>query len=190
MFVLKSALLGLGGLVGAAVVTGAIFFGLSFAGAPAPGCAGAGIPISDAAAASFDQKWEAFKAAAKSGPATATFTEEELTSRAQKYVEDRDLPVKNVQVHLCPGESKGQAAGEVKILGRYVDVVVTGHLDTDRERPTVVIDKLTVGAVPRQITSWLADRVEDTVDLSDISTDIRIDEVTTAADSATLKKSQ
>jgi len=189
MFVLKWALLGVGSLAGAAVVTGAVFFGLSFAGAPAPGCADGDIPVSEAAAASFDQKWDAFEAAAKAGPATVTFTEEELTSRAQRYVEDRDLPVKNVQVHLCPGESKGQAVGEVKILGRYVDVVITGHLDTDRESPTVVIDKLTVGAVPRQITSWLVDRVEDTVDLSDISTDVPISQVTTTADSATLTKS-
>jgi len=173
-------------LVLTVIVVGAVVVvGLSFVGNPTPSCADGTIAVSKAAEDSFNSKWNGFEAAVKRGEAaTATFTEEELTSRGARYLTDMNLPAKNLQVHLCAGQSKGQAAAKIEVLGMVRDIVVTGHLQSETGGSRIVLDGIQVGLVPEAVGATLANTA---LGIANIRASIEIPEVTTTSTTATLK---
>lgn len=170
----------------AVVVVGAlVVVGLAFVGSPAASCADGTIATSSAAEASFNAKWNAFEAAARRGEAaTASFTEEELTSRGARYLADLNVPARNLQVHLCAGQSKGQAVANVQVLGVARDIVVTGHLQSETGGSRIVLDGVQVGLVPDVVGATMVNSV---LSVANIRASIEIPEVATTSTTATIK---
>lgn len=152
------------GIVGAMVVAGVALVLLASMETPRPSCADGAISVSKTAEDAFNSKWSAFDAALnRGGEATVTLTEEEVTSRAVRYLADNGFSAGDVQVHLCPGNGAGQAAMRAQIAGRDVQAVVTGHLDLAASRRSIVVDSLQIGQVPQQIATPLANRLIELV---------------------------
>ncbi|MCC6421143.1 MAG: zinc ribbon domain-containing protein [Gemmataceae bacterium] len=137
---------------GTVVMALAVLFALlMFTGDPEPCVARTSTPAA-AAVARAAQKWEAFKAA---GPGTTvSFDEQEATSRGVAYLEERDVPLKNLQVYFCP-DGHAEVKGRVTILGRDVNVLFRGHLDVSGGKNRVVVDSVDAGNLP----SWVGTRV-------------------------------
>jgi hypothetical protein len=175
----------LGSLVGVAVVVVVVVAGLALLGTPSPTCADGPIAVSAAAEGGFITKWNAFNSTInQGGAATVTFSEEEVTSRGAGYLAATGVPAKSLQVHLCPGQGKGQASATMSVAGLDVGVVVTGHLELASKPSRIVVDSLQVGQVPEVIGTLVANRVLEAANIT-VSGDIR--EVSTTSTSATLK---
>jgi hypothetical protein len=171
------------------VLIGAVLLAvvLSFMSAPQPSCANGPVTISDAAADSLQAKWDSFLNSLDRGAAaTVNLTEEELTSSAIRFINDNQIPAKDVQVHLCSGEGKGQATGKVSILNQDIDVFITGHLDLDKDPPDLVVDQLGLGRVPQQLTTWLAQTIIDITRIGEIEIPSGINEAITSSKAVTL----
>lgn len=151
---------------GVVVVVGAVLVGLTFMGGPKASCADGVIATSRAAEDSFNTKWSTFTSALRSGQATVTLTEEELTSRGARYLQESAMPASDFQLHLCPGDGKGQATMNVKMFGRDVQVMVTLHLNPGAGSPKIVLDSVQIGQAPPQVTSWLASSIVGLANLS------------------------
>lgn len=175
----------IGFLVVAAVVVAGVLIVLSTAGSPKPSCADGAVATSKAAEDRFNSKWNSFASALSRGEAaTVTLTEEELTSRGARYLLDSNVPAKNLQVHLCAGQGRGQAAMSMELLGRPIDVVATGHLQLPSANSRVAVDSMQIGSVPEQVASWAANTI---LAVANIPVPQEIREVTTTSTAATLK---
>ena len=154
MFLLK---LLAGIVVGVAVVAGVVVV-LSMMGTPRPSCADGAVTRSAAADASFGTKWSAFDAALKRGEAaTVSLSEEELASRGARYLAETNVPAKDLEIHLCPGQGKGQASLKMAVLGRDVSAVATGHLEVASSPPRIVVDGLQQGVARARMVEALAE---------------------------------
>ena len=175
----------IGGLVVVIVVVVGVVIGLSLVGSPKPSCADGVVATSRAAEDSFNSKWNSFDSALKGGgAATVTLTEEELTSRGSRYLLEKNVPAKNLQVHLCPGQGRGQAAMTTEVLGRALDVVLTGHLQLEQGNSRLTVDSMQIGSVPGQAAALAANTI---LDAANIQVPSEIREVTTTSTAATLK---
>jgi hypothetical protein len=128
------------------------------------------VPVSAAAEARMRANWEAFKAQARSGPATIDFTEEEVTSRGVSYVEEKDMPVEGLQVYFCP-DGHAEAYGKVSAGPLDSKVLVKGTLDLSGDRPRLAVDSVEAGNLPSALAKPVIDQVLDrsgarTLDLS------------------------
>lgn len=109
-------------------------------------------------------KWNAFKAAAPGS--SAAFTEQEATSRGVGYLQERDVPIKNLQVYFC-ADGKAEAKGRVSVLGRDVSVLLRGTLDVSGGQNRIVIDSVQAGNLP----SWIGTPViNQLIDRNDVRT--------------------
>ena len=172
-------------ILGLAVVAVVVIVGLSMLGAPKASCADGAIAVSKAAEESFNTKWNGFQAAIRQGgSATVTLSEEEVTSRGVRYLADSGVPARNLQVHLCPGQGKGQATLSMDVLGQSAQVVATGHLDLGLNPHQIVVDSLEVGMVPEQIGTLAANQV---LAAANIQAPNEIQEITTTSAAATLR---
>lgn len=142
----------IGGVLVVAVIIAAA---LVFTGDPAP-CVDRVSASSPAAAIAAQAKWDAFKAAR--GGATVSFNEQEVTTRGLAYVDERDLPVRNLQVYFCP-DGKAEAKGQIRVLGRNANVLVRGSLDVRGGENVIVVDSVKAGNLP----SFIATRAVDTI---------------------------
>jgi hypothetical protein len=115
---------------------------------------GGPLVIDDAQAASFQRKWGAFQdtldAVNAGQPAEPTrfvaFTESEISSRANEYVDDRHIPIDDIRV--CLDQGHGIGTGTVSILGFDTKVRLKGTVEftSDSARPR--IDEMKIGNVP------------------------------------------
>lgn len=174
-----------GGLASGVLVVCAVVIGLALMEAPMPSCADGKVTTSAAAEQSYNEKWNSFDAATKRGEAaTVTFTEDELTSRGARYLVDNNVPARDLEIHLCSGQGKGQGALKMDILGRTVAAVMTGHVDMAAVPPRLVVDSLQLGQVPEQIAAMAGNRL---LEAANILVPASIREVTTTSTAATLK---
>ena len=175
----------IGWLVVIVVVVVAALAVLSFVGSPKASCADGAVATSRAAEDSFNSKWTSFDTTLRQGgAATVTLTEEELTSRGAQYLLATNVPAKNLQVHLCPGQGLGQAAMSMELLGRALDVVATGHLQLDTGNARIVVDSVEIGMVPGPVAALAANTI---LSAANIQVPSGIREVTTTSTAATLK---
>ncbi|MCZ7578211.1 MAG: hypothetical protein M5U18_14575 [Dehalococcoidia bacterium] len=75
------------------------------------------------------------------------FSEAEVTSRGVAYVEERDVPIKDLQIYFCP-DGTAEAKGKVNVLGRDVSVLARGTLDVSGGQNRIVVDELKAGNLP------------------------------------------
>lgn len=154
------------GVVGGAVVAGVVLGGiLVFTGDPKP-CVDRVSTPSNAAAAAVLERWAGFSTAAAAGPATVSYNEQEATSRAVQYLNEKDIPLSNTQVYFCPG-GRGQVKGVVNALGRDINILLEGRVDATQNPPVIVIDEIKAGNLPSGIAKTI---VGDRLDRNDVKT--------------------
>jgi hypothetical protein len=138
------------------VVLGGVTLGLAATGSPGvcePG--GGPITLSDGASDAFKLKWTAFDASLAGGaPASVSFDESELSSRATSYLDDHDAPFDDVRV--CVHDGYGEGSSTISLGGLDVDVKLKGTLDLDGAHPEANIDNIEIGNAP----GWLASPLE------------------------------
>jgi hypothetical protein len=144
-----------------------ISFLLAVTGGPGT-CEVEGRPIegSAAEAASFQQKWDQLDGTLDAGqPSTASFTEEEVTGRARQWVDEHDVPVKELVVCFS-GDDGGAAYGKVDVpfFPGDVDVLVRGTMDLTGEHPDAQIDDLDVGNLPGPLTGLVETFINTLID--------------------------
>jgi len=169
-----------GAIIGS-VLIGAI---LVFTGKPSP-CVDRFIPVSAAASARTDDKWDAFKAQAASGNATVTYTEIEITSRGVAYLDEKDVPLSDLQVFFCP-RGYAEATGTIRGLGRDINVLVRGTLDLSGTKPRIHIMSVRAGNLPAFVATRLVNQVLDRSDVKTLNLSVPLKSVAIADGTATL----
>lgn len=138
-----------------ALALSALTLVLASSGGPAP-CEPRGGPlvIDDARATSFQQKWNQFEttlAAVNAGQPVAptqfvAFTEGEISSRANQYVDDNHIPIDDIRV--CLDQGQGVGTGTISILGFDTDVRLKGTVQFNDDSAQPKIDEMQIGRVP------------------------------------------
>lgn len=147
----------------------AIVAGFAVIGGPDP-CTpgGAAIVISEQHADAFERKWEEFDATLDAGsPATVTFTESEVSSRAIREAEGIDDEDFLQDFRICIHDGYGEMSGTLNF---------PGFLDTKfRARGTAYIDKtlnvdiddVDLGSIPGFLDDWIRGIPDNTAEVLD-----------------------
>jgi hypothetical protein len=160
---------------------------LVMTGNPQP-CADREIAVSPAASQSMKDKWDAFTAQAAAGPATVTFNESEVTSRGVEYLNEKDVPLNDLQVYLCP-DGYGEATGTMNALGRDINVLIRGTLDPSSDPPRIDVQKIEAGNLPSGVATRIVNGILDRSGVKTLDVDVNITGISFADAEATLEGS-
>jgi hypothetical protein len=140
-------------LVLLAVVFAGVLVALAATGGPGTCTPGGGPTVIDAAGVtSFSAKWTALSASLDSGaPATAAFTESEISSRADEYLKEKNAPLKDPRVCLHDGSAEG--TGTFSFLGFHAKLKIKGTLQLTGAHPQAKISSIEIGNIPSFLTS-------------------------------------
>jgi hypothetical protein len=131
-----------------------------------------GVNNDNAVADAWQAKWEDFDAKLDAGQsATVSFTESEMTSRAQRYLDSKEAPLKDVRVCFHDGWAEATASVDLPILadlpgiGDSLDTNVraAGTMDFEGVSPRIVITEVEAGNLPAEASERLKGRIEDAV---------------------------
>jgi len=141
--------------LGASIVGGALIF----TGNPSP-CVDRDIQSAAAASQALRDQWDAFEADAAGGKATITFDEVGVTSRGVEYIEEKDLPLEDLQVHFCP-DGLGEATGTIESPGPDIHVLMRGTLDLSGSKPRIDVREIKAGNLPGLFggTDWIINNI-------------------------------
>jgi len=174
ILLLISWLIGAGVL---AVVVGVVVLGVMAAtgdfGKPnecisAAGGTPRGVSTDSGVADQWDANWKAFDDRLDGGQAaTVTFTESEVTSRADEFLKNKKAPVDDVVICFHDGSAEARGKVELPVLGAVpvigsafkTQVKITGTMDLSGTNPQIVITDIEAGNLP----GTAVDQVEDTV---------------------------
>ncbi|MGB2695513.1 MAG: hypothetical protein WBD55_10030 [Dehalococcoidia bacterium] len=158
----------IGLVVSLAIIAGvlvSIVLVLAATGGPGDCTAGGTSPIviSDANAASFQQKWDAFSDMLDAGsPASVTFNESEASSRANAWAKSEDINFEDdirICIHADFGEATATFGGSFFSMG----VRVKGSVELPGAHPKAHVDDVEVGNVPGLFIGPLDGLVEDAI---------------------------
>ena len=144
-----------GGIVILAVALGGVLGGLAITGGPADCQPGGGfITVSDTLATAFQQKWDAFQAALDGGsPASVTFDESEVTSRAVAWINSEDGPDFD-EARICIHDGYSEATGTLDGPAFFdVKFKLRGTVELMGNGLFTVIDDVDIGNIPDPLTS-------------------------------------
>lgn len=153
----------LGFLVLATPVAAVTFFFVAIAGSPGT-CEDAARPITTSIqlAGLYQDKWDELDASLNAGqPASVSFTESEVTSRAGIWLEEHDAPIDDLLI--CFGDGTASASGKIDIpfVPGDIDVLVSGTLILTGDFANTEIDKIEVGGLPDLLTDLVEDFIND-----------------------------
>lgn len=164
-------------LVGAVAAAAAVLLLLAVLGSVGE-CGGEGrlVVITAEHSSAFQGKWDMFDATLDGGnPATVSFNESEVTSRATAYLEEKDAPIKGLKVCIYPGE--GEASGKIKtpFFGLEVSALVRGTVDLSGAQPKAEISEIKIGGAPGFVSGLIEGFVGGLIDdqLEDIDLEHR-----------------
>lgn len=123
------------------------------------------VPFDPLRAAAFQQKWDQLNDTLNAGQVSAaTFAENEVTARAQLWVDEHEVPVTNLAV--CFSADGGAASGKVDVpfFPGDVDVLVRGTVDLRGEQPEVIIKDIKMGGLPGPVADFLKGRIDELVE--------------------------
>jgi hypothetical protein len=157
--IIKFGVIGIIAVVGVGLGASLVGAALIFTGNPSP-CVDRAIEPSTAASQALRDQWDAFEAQAASGNATIAFDEVGVTSRGVEYVEEKDLPLKDLQVHFCP-DGLGEASGTINTPGPDIHVIMRGTLDLSGEKPRIDVKEIKAGNLPNLFggTDWIINNI-------------------------------
>ena len=184
--IIRIILISLATLVG--LIVGGILMGavLVFTGSP-KACADRTIPVSSAAAQQSRTLWNEFKADARSGSASVTFNETQVTSRGVEWIDEKDAPVEDLQVYLCPS-GYGEATGTVSYLGQDIKVLARGTLDLSGDKARIEVKSVEAGNLPSAVGTRIINTILNTNDLKTLTFSVKPDTITIVDQSVTLTK--
>ncbi len=156
---IKWGVIGLITLIGVAIGVTIVGGALIFTGNPSP-CVNRTVVPSTAASDALRQQWDKFASEAAGGEATITFDEEGVTSRGVEYIDEKNLPLKNLQVHFCP-DGLGEATGTINTPGPDIHVLMRGTLDLSGPKPRIDVQEIRAGNMPSFFggTDWIITNV-------------------------------
>jgi hypothetical protein len=158
LILIKLAFLAVSSIFFMAVTATALAGFLVLTGAPKP-CVDRAVTPAPAPNASLQANWSDLLTRVNAGEAVAlSVTEEQATALAQGHLDDKDVPVEDLQIFFCP-DGTTEAFGKVTLAGLSSDVLVKGTLDIEREQPQVQIESIKAGNLP----SWVAQNLLDMV---------------------------
>ena len=158
MILIKLAFLAFSGLFFMAVTATALAGFLVLTGGPKP-CVDRTVAPAPAPNAALQANWNDLIPRVGAGEAVAlSVTEEQATMLAQGHLQDKDVPVEDLQIVFCP-DGTTEAFGKVTIAGLSSDVLVKGTLDLDRAQPQVEIESIKAGNLPSLVAESLLDMV-------------------------------
>jgi hypothetical protein len=112
--------------------------------------------------------------------AQVTLNEAQLSSRLAEILADKDAPVEDVRVHLCP-EGYAEVAGTVSQYGMDVDVLVRGDVEVSGDRVVIRVLDTEVGGLPLGVTDSVANEIVEEImrehDLQVIDVGVRLQSV-------------
>ena len=152
----------LGFLMLATPVAAVTFFFVAIAGSPGT-CEDEDRPITTSVqlAGQFQDKWDTLNATLGAGrPASADFTESEVSSRAGLWLEAHDAPIDNILICFGDGTASASAKIDIPFVPGDIDVLVSGTLILTGDIADAHVDKIEVGGLP----DVLADLVENFID--------------------------
>ena len=167
------------------IVAGVVIFGiLAGSGGPDeppgtcrnPGSGPGSVPLpalrdlatTAALAQAWQERWDSFRA--QQG-ASVAFEESDVTSRADQWLKDEDVPLKHVTVCFYDGEAEARATAEVPgasdipLFGGVFETEVSarGTIDLSGEHPRIDFTDLDAGSLPGFATGPLEDDLESLV---------------------------
>lgn len=153
----------LGFLMLATPVAAVAFFFVAIAGSPGS-CEDENRPITTSVqlAGSFQEKWDALDATLVAGrPASATFTESEVTSRADRWLEENDAPIDKILICFSEGTASASAKIDIPFVPGDIDVLVSGTLILTGDLADADVDKIEVGGLPDLLTELVENFIDD-----------------------------
>ena len=147
------------------VVLGGVLGVLAISGGPDDCTPGGGpIVVSDAFSDSFQEKWEDFDATLDAGsPASVTFTESEVTSRAVDWINNDGPDFDDAQI--CIHDGYGEATGTLRSWGIFdVKFKLRGTVELRGNRLLIDIEDIDIGSVPDPLHLWLEGQLEDPIE--------------------------
>lgn len=165
----------LGILVLATPIAAVVFFFLAITGSPgACDAEERTVTTSFQFAADYEEKWDSMGALLDGGqPASATFSESEVTSRASVWLEEQDAPIDDIMICFGDGTAATSAKIDIPFVPGNIDVLARGSLILAGTVADSEITDLEVGGLPGPIT----DLVEDFIDrvIKDQTEDLDLD---------------
>ncbi len=149
-----------------AVALGGVIGGLAITGGPADCQPGGGpIVVSDALSDAFQQKWDEFDATLDAGsPASVTFSESEVTSRAVNWINNEDGPDFD-DAQICFHDGYGEATGTLRSWGIFdVKFQLRGTAELTGNRLLIDIEDIDIGNVPDPLHLWFEGQLEDPIE--------------------------
>jgi len=128
---------------------------------------------SDAALAdAWQAKWSEFDSKLDAGQsASVSFTESESTSRAVRYLQEKDAPITNLIICFHDGVAEASGNVDLPVLGDLPgvggafdsNVLVRGTVDLSGANPTIQITNVEAGNLPGDAAEQLMGSIEDVV---------------------------
>ncbi|MFQ5382365.1 MAG: hypothetical protein ACE5EF_12210, partial [Dehalococcoidia bacterium] len=97
----------------------------------------------------------------------------EVTSRGIEYVDEKSLPVKDLQVYFCP-DGHAEAAGLIEVMGLDSNVIVEGTLDLSGDKPRLKVDRVRAGNLPSAVGTRAVNLILDRGDARTLQLEPRI----------------
>jgi hypothetical protein len=131
-----------------------------------------GVNDEDVLATTWQTKWSAFDQQLDASQASSvSFTESESTSRATRYLDAKEAPLK--ELIICFHDGEAEASGKVKlpVLGDLPgvggafesNVQARGAIDFSGQYPRVTMTKFEAGNLPSSAAERLKGQVEDMI---------------------------
>ena len=156
----------IGSIIILAVVFGGVLGGLAISGGPDDCTPGGGpIEVSDAMSDRFEQKWDQFDESLDAGsPASVTFSESEVTSRAVNWINNEGGPDFD-DAQICFHDGYGEATGTLRSWGIFdVKFKLRGTAELTGNRLLIDIEDIDIGNVPDPLHLWLEGQLEDPIE--------------------------
>ncbi len=156
----------IGSLIILTVALGGVIGGLAITGGPADCTPGGGpIEVSDAMSDRFQGKWGQFKESLDGGtPASVTFSESEVTSRAVNWINNEGGPDFD-DAQICMHDGYGEATGTLRSWGPFdVKFKLRGTVELTGNRLLTDIEDIDIGNVPDPLHLWLEGQLEDPIE--------------------------
>ena len=153
------------GVIVGVVAVVVVVFALATIGGPGDCAPGGGEIVANAANAdAFDQKWDGFDASLDGGsPSVVVFTESEITSRADRFIEDESDVIADVRI--CVHDGFGEISGKVDaFLGIDANFKAKGTVDLSGDHPVVNFDDINIGNIPGVAVEPFEGILEDAIE--------------------------
>ena len=156
----------LGFLVLATPVAAVTFFFVAIAGDPGT-CETESRPITTSIqlAGQFQDKWDALDAALDAGqPASAIFSESEVTSRADIWLEEQDAPIDDILICFEDGTALASAKIDIPFVPGDINVLTSGTLILTGDVADADVETIEVGGLPDLLTDLVENFIDDVIE--------------------------